>query len=66
MISTYEIHKDLSNASFLKSDAERYYIRTTSHTPNNYLTENMTYREVMKVAEAMRQLGFVVVDRSES
>lgn len=40
-----------------------YYIRTGF--PLAYLTDNMTKREINKIAKAMRQLGFTVIDQTK-
>ncbi len=56
---TYEIRKDTITDEALKT-SKRYYIRTAY--PRKYLTDNMTYQQVQKVAKSMRQLGYTVVD----
>lgn len=51
---TYEIKTDTSPGIGNK----KYYIR--AGFPYQYITDNMTYAQVCKVAKSMRQLGFTV------
>lgn len=53
---TYELKEDLN-------DHNKFYIR--SAFPLCYITDNMTKREINKIAKSMRQLGFVVIDKTK-
>lgn len=59
---TYEIRLD--KITDMAKAGNKYYIRTAY--PRKYLTDNMTYREIQKVAKSMRQLGYTVIDRTKS
>jgi hypothetical protein len=59
----YSMKKDNSSKSITGN--KNYYI--TANYPYNFLTENMTFKQAVKLMYSMRQLGlYVIVDESDS